>query len=308
MNAPSTAIATTSGGALVASLATEGGAMTVAQLKANRDLMKQAMSELMEPGKHYGKVPGTGSKPTLLKPGAELLCVLFRVNAEPDVEDLSTVDCIRYRVKLKGVHIPTGQVIAWGVGEASTDEEKYKWREAKCREEFAEAPDDRKRWKWKGDRGPDDGVNQVRTNPADAANTILKMAEKRAKCDLALAFSACSDVFAQDLDNIAEWLRDRVVEDEGDEVPPSSKSGTRPPQKRSATSTAAAAPSGQVAGDPKQKINAGQLDVLNSHIDASGVREVDFFRHFNVDRLEDLPFLRLNEALMWCKNQHAEPT
>jgi hypothetical protein len=287
--------------ALVASLATEGGAMTVAQLKANRELMKQAMADLMEPGRHYGKIQGT-QKPCLFKPGAELLCVLFRVNAEPIVEDLSDDDCIRYRVKMKGIHTPSGQVVAWGVGECSTDEDKYKWREAKCKAEYTETADDRRRWKWKGE-GDDNGVNQVRTNPADAANTILKMAEKRAKCDLALAFSACSDVFNQDLDDIAEWLRERVADDEegGGDLPAHGKAGTKAPQKRV---TPAA---GTAQTDPARKINEAQLSVLKSQMDHSGVSEKTILEKYGVDRLEDLPFSNLNAAMQYCRNINAEP-
>jgi hypothetical protein len=300
VNAPSTAVqAAQSGGAIVASLATEGGAMTVAQLKANRELMKSAMADLMEPGKHYGKVPGT-QKPTLLKPGAELLFVLFRVHGEPVIEDLSTADCIRYRVKMRAIHSPSGQTVGWGVGECSTDEEKYKWRAAKSRAEYDEAPLDRKRWKFNGE-GDDNGVNQVRTNPADAANTILKMAEKRAKCDAALSFSACSDVFNQDLDDIAEWLREKAAVDQGEEgLAEHGKAGTKAPQKR------ATPPAGQ-AQDPARKIDPKQLDVLKSHIDAAGVREVDFLRQFAIDNLDDLPFVKLNDALKWCRQASGAP-
>lgn len=293
MNA-STAVTTPPGGALVASLATEGGAMTVAQLKANRQLMKDAMAEVMEPGKHYGVIKGT-DKPTLLKPGAELLCVLFRVNAKPHVEDLSTADCIRYRVTMEGIHIPTGQVVAHGVGECSTDEEKYKWRKASCKEEYEEAPDDRKRWNFKT------SLNQVRTNPADAANTVLKMAAKRAKVDLALSFSGASDVYSQDLDDLAEWLREKETGAADDELPAHSKSGTRAPEKKTA------AASGAAPVDPARKINAQQLDVLKSHMDAAGVGDKAVFERFAIDRLEDLPFGQLNAALTWCRNVNAEP-
>lgn len=275
---------------VVASVATEGGAMTVAQLKANRQLMKDAMGELMEQGVHYGKVPGTGEKPTLFKAGAELLCVLFRVNAKPEVEDLSSDDCIRYRVTMQGIHIPTGQVVAHGVGECSTDEEKYKWRRAVNKDEWEETPEDRRRFNFKSE------TNQVRTNPADAANTVLKMAEKRAKVDLALSFSGASDVFSQDLDDLAEWLREK-------------ETGTEPAgaseQPRSKAS-AARAPQPKTSSTPQTgKINESQLGVLKDSIDRSGVGETEFLKKFGLDRLEDLPFARLNEGLVYCKRVEA---
>lgn len=286
-NAPAVA----GGGQLVASLATESGSMTVEQIKANRELMKKVMGELMEPGVHYGKVPGT-DKPTLLKPGAELLCVVFRVNAKPTVEDLSDDDCVRYRVTMTGVHIPTGQEIATGLGECSTDEDKYKWRAAKNRSEFDETPSDRRRWKWTGS-GESDGKNQVRTNPADAANTVLKMAEKRAKVDLALSFSAASDVFNQDLDDIAEWLRDKETGNEPEG--PRGKAGTNAPRQKAPSS------SGQ---QQSGKINANQLGVLKGEADRAGVSENALLEKFGVAKLEDLPFAELNNALMYCKKIH----
>ena len=291
MNAPATVPA--QGGALVASLATEGGAMTVAQLKANRELMKQAMAELMEKDKHYGVIKGT-QKPTLYKPGAELLFVLFRVHGEPIIEDLSTDDCIRYRVKMRGEHMPTGQTVGWGVGECSTDEDKYKWRACVSQDEWEETPSDRRRWNFKSQ------VNQVRTNPADAANTILKMAEKRAKCDCALSFSAASDVFSQDLDDLAEWLREKET-GEASDLPEHGKAGTKPPQRKPV------APGAPAQADPARKIDDKQLAVLKSHADAKGVGENAICAQFKVDRLEDLPFAQLNPALTWIRNANPEP-
>jgi len=132
-------------------------------------------------------------------------------------------------------------------------------------------------------------VNQVRTNPADAANTILKMAEKRAKVDLALSFSGASDVFSQDLDDLAEWLREK----ETGAVEP-----TEPRGKASSTK----APQAKTASTPQTgKINEAQLGVLKTAIDSSGVGETEFLKKFTLDRLEDLPFARLNEGLTYCK-------
>ena len=40
------------------------------------------MAGAMVKGEDYGVIPGTGSKPTLLKPGAEKLCVLFKLSTK----------------------------------------------------------------------------------------------------------------------------------------------------------------------------------------------------------------------------------
>ena len=45
------------------------------RLEKVQDLMRRAMAK----GIDYGQIPGTNSKPTLLKPGAEKLCVMFRL-------------------------------------------------------------------------------------------------------------------------------------------------------------------------------------------------------------------------------------
>jgi hypothetical protein len=45
-------------------------------------------------------------------------------------------------------------------------------------------------------------VQQIRTNPCDLQNTILKMAVKRARVDACLTCTAASDVFEQDLDTV----------------------------------------------------------------------------------------------------------
>jgi hypothetical protein len=50
------------------------------QVAKIQDLMKS----LMKDGEHYGIIPGT-QKPSLLKPGAEKLCFIFRLTACYDV-------------------------------------------------------------------------------------------------------------------------------------------------------------------------------------------------------------------------------
>jgi hypothetical protein len=47
---------------------------------------------------------------------------------------------------------------------------------------------------------------QVRTEPADVANTVLKMAKKRAQIDLTLTATAASDIFTQDVEDLPEEL------------------------------------------------------------------------------------------------------
>ena len=50
---------------------------------------------------------------------------------------------------------------------------------------------------------------QVRTEPADAANTALKMACKRAKIAMTLNVLAASDIFTQDIEDLPPELQER---------------------------------------------------------------------------------------------------
>lgn len=176
--------------------------LTTSDLRAQVNLIQYVMKDIMKDGVHFGKVPGCGPKPTLLKAGAEKILSTFRIAVEPDVADLSTDDEIRYRVTAKGIHAPSGMNLGCGVGEASSNEEKYKWRESINNEEFEETDPTRRREKWKkGYNGAKDyKVKQIRTQPSDIANTVLKMAKKRALIDLCLTATAASDIFSQDIE------------------------------------------------------------------------------------------------------------
>lgn len=186
--------------------------LTPMQIKADHNLILQVMEAVMEKGMDYGLVPGCGNKPTLLKPGSEKLMMTFRLASKPAIEDMSGPDEIRYRVVTEIIHGPTGIVYGYGVGEASSSEEKYKWRKAVCQEEWDETPEDRRRKKWgKGQTGTY-FTPQVRTNPSDIANTVLKMADKRSVISGILKATAASSIFTQDLEDLSEDMRQAVVE------------------------------------------------------------------------------------------------
>lgn len=200
---------------------------TVAQIKAEVQLIQQVLSEIMIKDVHYGTIPGT-PKPTLYKPGSEKILRTFHVGVDPseNIQDLSTDDEIRYRVFVKGFNQETGATIGVGCGECSSNEEKYKWRRPVCDEEFNEAPEDRKRQVWKRGQNKNYQQKQVRTNPADVANTILKMAKKRAQIDMTLTVTAASDVFEQDLEDLPDEIREEVVREK--------KPPVKPPQEKKA--------------------------------------------------------------------------
>jgi len=172
----------------------------VAVVQAQRSAIVQLMQHAMKEGQDYGTIPGTG-KPTLFKPGSEKLMSLFHLAGEPIVEDLSTPDMMRFRVMVRITEVGSGRYLGSGLGEASSAEEKYQWRASVCDEEFDETPKDRRRKKWRKSNNGAYAVKQVRTNMEDAANTVLKMAKKRAQIDAVLTVTAASEVFAQDLED-----------------------------------------------------------------------------------------------------------
>lgn len=186
---------------------------TSAEIKANVNLIQHVMHDVMKDGTHFGKIPGCGDSPTLLKPGAEKIMATFRLAADPEIEDLSTDDECRYRVKTRLIS-PSGVFVGAGIGECSSGEEKYKWRRTYIDEEFNETPEDQRREKWiKPYNKQAFKQKQVRTNPADLRNTILKMAKKRSLVDGVLTATAASDIFTQDIEDMPAEIREGMQED-----------------------------------------------------------------------------------------------
>jgi len=229
-----------------------GAGTSIAVMQERGALIRQVMANVLEEGKDYGKIPGT-DKPTLFKPGAEKLCLTFALGAvQPNVEDLSTSDAVRYRVSVP-IEAADGRVLAVGIGEASTDEEKYRWKKPVCDEEFQATPEHCRRVKWT--RGGSSGayqVKQIRTSPADLANTVLKMAHKRAFVAGTLLATGASSVFNQDLEDFSKELQENLLDDEAT---------VRPTVKRASETKKPAAPvspavpplaAGFMVTDPRQ--------------------------------------------------------
>lgn len=177
--------------------------MSAAEMRAQVNRIQEVMQAVMRKDVHYGVVPGT-KKPSLLKPGAEVLAATFHIAPDYIIDDLSTPGMIRYRVKCIGTHQTSGVVMGAGMGECSTMEEKYRWRKANSEAEFGAMAEDRRRIKYYSDNT----VKQVQADPWDAANTALKMACKRAQIAMTLNVTAASDIFTQDVEDLPEHLRD----------------------------------------------------------------------------------------------------
>lgn len=208
-------------------------ARSAGDILAQKAIITEVMKKVMKDGIHYGLIPGCGNKPALLKPGIEALTSTFRIALNHTTEDLSNEDSVRYRVTSTATYSPTGQVLGDGLGECSSDERKYKWRAPVCEEEFDEAPENRKRefWKKGWNKNPPTKEKQVRTDHADIANTVLKMATKRADAAAIILALGVSDIFNQDIE---EWTPEMVAAMAGDEPKiqqPQSKKAAAPATK-----------------------------------------------------------------------------
>lgn len=261
------------------------GASSIATLRAQIQLIQQAMSEVMIEGTHYGKIPGT-PKPSLWKSGAEVLCAMFRVAPIFVTEDLSSADCVRYRVRCIGRHQTSGIDLGEGVGECSSDEAKYRWRSPVCDEEFAATPADRRREKWmRGGNGPY-VQKQVRVDCADVANTVLKIGAKRAHIAMVLNVLAASDCFAQDLEDLPDGMIDGERQ-----AARQNRTARRPPQQARPRSSG-----GQGLA------TEAQVKLLRARLNDAGMSAEDVCKRFDIDSITNLPFERVNDALSYISD------
>ena len=233
-----------------------GTPLTALQLKARLDVIHGVMRDVMKKGIDYDTIPGT-KKPTLLKPGAEKLCVTFRLAAgDPTIEELPAFSgAIRYRL-----HVPisasSGIVVAVGIGECSSDEEKYRWRRPVHGREFELAPVDERRIKVTSEG---EEWKQVRVHPADVANTILKMSHKRAYIHATIMATAAGSIFAQDVEDLPPGMTGDAAADEDVDQ---RRGPIQPPQRK--------------AGAVGQKISDGQAKRIYAIAMSAGWTKAQF--------------------------------
>lgn len=278
--------------------------LSAADVRAHVNLVQEVMQAVMKEGTHYGKIPGT-PKPSLWKPGAEVLAATFHIAVSYEIEDLSDSDSIRYRVRAKGTHQATGIVMGEGMGECSSNEEKYKWRKAGAKE-FDAAPENRRRIKYGYNlqERREFETKQVRTEPADLANTILKMACKRAQVAMTLNVTAASDIFTQDIEDLPEELRH---EDEAPPPPPppGPKAKSAPPPESAAQEQQSAPPEESKVAGKSQPISAGAVKMLTATMARAGKTETDLKAKFKFDTVAAVTTDKINEVLSWAQKPAA---
>lgn len=225
-------------------------------LKVAQKRMQRIQREIMTPDVDYGVIPGTGSKPTLLKPGAEGLCKFHRLVPtfayETILGDGVTRPHIRVLTKCS-LHFEAedGPIVGQGMGAANSWEKKYRWREGqrKCPQCGAAAIIKGKAdfgggyicWAKKGGCGAkfvegdpaitEQQLGQIENpDPFDAENTYVKMAAKRAYVDATLRATATSGLFSQDLEDMADEPEPRPATKPTNAQPAQARPRPEPPK------------------------------------------------------------------------------
>lgn len=231
--------------------------LSAEQIRGQVNLIQEVMKSVMRENEHYGKIPGCGDKPSLLKPGAEKLMFTFRLVADPEVEvfDLyhPTVGGHReYRVKVRISSI-NGTYMGGGIGSCSTMESKYRFRGGEKITTDQKVPTEywnlKKAGKFDEAKALIGGANygvakidgswmiceigekQEHDNPADFYNTCEKMAKKRALVDATLTVTAASDIFTQDIEELVD---NGVMTPKAESKPEPVKAPVSAPQKKAA--------------------------------------------------------------------------
>jgi hypothetical protein len=201
----------------------------LAEASEQRALLKEFVEKHMRLGTDYGPIPGAGEQKVLLKPGAEKLVELFRCTPKFHLltreEKWEGNGFFNYMFRARILSRDAQEVLAEGYGSANSNESKHRWRNAsrKCPSCGKDAIIQGKAeygggwlcFKKKGGcnakflEADPSITSQVvgkveNTDAADLANTVLKMAKKRALVDAAIALARCSDMFTQDLDDDVE--------------------------------------------------------------------------------------------------------
>ena len=209
-----------------------GRALTVEELHERLEFVRRVMKQEMREGTDYGKIPGTGDKPSLLQPGAQKLLMTFNLRAQVLKETLRHLAHpsvpghreYEFTIRVFPSGAEPGTQGTDGVGTCSTLESKYRYRKAtrKCpqcgksaiiagKEEFGGgficwkkkdgcgakyASDDR--------RITGQSVEDVENeDAADCWNTVRKMGFKRGLVSAVINFTNTSELWTQDVEDMA---------------------------------------------------------------------------------------------------------
>ncbi|WP_312095358.1 hypothetical protein [Aminipila sp.] len=168
------------------SCSNKGMAFSLSEVEERLNMLQKFISKIMVEGTDYGVLPNT-DKRCLFKSGAEKLCDVFglskRIEIISRVEDFDK-GIFHYEAKAIVTDKKTGIIEAEGVGSCNSREKKYRTQDA-----------------------------------YNIANTVLKMAKKRALVDAVLSATRSSDIFTQDIEDddfkLAKKEKNQISADKG---------------------------------------------------------------------------------------------
>jgi len=240
------------------------------EMKMKLELVQQFFKGVMEKDLDYGIIPGTGNKPTLLKPGAEKLCELYGfapvVKDKMETRDFHTGYYLA-ELTMQIIHRQSGSIIAEGVGEASSYESKYRFRwlfDSELPKNVDKAGLVQKTFKNKNG-GEYTKYRVENIDLIDQWNTVLKMAKKRALVDAVLSATRTSGIFSQSEDEMDAWIEGET--DSEPEKLQKQKSGPTAADERQTFAPAAGAGI-SIAQKNKIQYDAEKRGATSAQIDA----------------------------------------
>lgn len=141
--------------------------------------LQKAVQGTLVPGHDYGE-SFPGSKPSLLKPGAEKILTLFGLSSEYEIiEKIQDYEGGFFAYTVRCILAKEGRFITQGLGHCNSKEKKY---------------------------------TSDKQDIFMLGNTCLKMAKKRAQVDAALTVGSLSDIFTQDLEDMVQFNQNEKID------------------------------------------------------------------------------------------------
>lgn len=307
-----------------------GYALSLDDLHRNLEYVRDVMRKEMREGQDYGKIPGTGDKPTLLQPGAQKLLMTFNLVEKVKREVLRDFPNFHREYEFT-LTVCASNGKEWdGVGTCSTLEAKYRYRKAerkcpKCGKHTIIAGKEEYGGGWvcfkkKGGCGEKFAYNdqsiqsqQVgrveHDNPPDYWNTVRKMAFKRALVHASINATNTSDLWTQDIEEMSG-----VGEEEGSENAPERKSTspntTAPAKVPEKGKSANPVANGAKCATPEQKVKLLEALAPQKELAERYMKAIDWL--FPTESIQELSlayvpvtkkqFDLLMERLEACKN------
>ena len=265
--------------------------LSIADVKAACNYVKQLLDEVMKEDVHFGTIPGCGKKRALFKAGADK--IKQALNLYPEFEGWdSPIDLggghVAYRIKTTMRTVVGDYPVATGIGYCSSMEKKYRYTVGELKPTGNPVPADywtfrktepAKAQKLIGGEGfrvkkitPQDGSAgrweiciagepMERPDIEDVHNTVLKMSKKRSYVDCAITAASASDLLEQDtIDETDMTIEDGAVDGGGGHG--ASKNGAKGGVKPAQSTDDKQVGNGEQSGNQQQPMGQAKKDLF----------------------------------------------